>query len=64
VVSHPPGYVEPVPDSAFDAAAVKGIVTNLDPHSAFSTPEYTRCAPTTGSYTGVGREVRPGGWWW
>jgi carboxyl-terminal processing protease len=52
-------YVEPVPDSAFDAAAVKGIVANLDPHSAFlDAAEYDEMrAATTGSYTGVGIEV-------
>jgi carboxyl-terminal processing protease len=52
-------YVEPVPDGAFDAAAVKGIVANLDAHSAFlDAAEYTEMrAATTGSYTGVGIEV-------
>jgi carboxyl-terminal processing protease len=52
-------YVEPVPDSAFDAAAVQGIVANLDPHSAFlDAAEYDEMrAATTGSYTGVGIEV-------
>ena len=52
-------YVEPVPESAFDAAAVKGIVANLDPHSAFlDAAEYDEMrAATTGSYTGVGIEV-------
>jgi len=52
-------YVEPVPAGAFDAAAVKGIVANLDPHSAFlDATEYDEMrAATTGSYTGVGIEV-------
>lgn len=52
-------YVEPVPDSAFDEAAVKGVVANLDPHSAFlDAQEYDEMrATTTGSYTGVGIEV-------
>jgi len=52
-------YVEPLPESAFDAAAVKGIVANLDPHSAFlDAAEYDEMrAATTGSYTGVGIEV-------
>jgi carboxyl-terminal processing protease len=52
-------YVEPVPEGAFDAAAVKGIVANLDPHSAFlDAAEYDEMrAATTGSYTGVGIEV-------
>jgi carboxyl-terminal processing protease len=52
-------YVQPVPDLAFDEAAVKGIVSNLDPHSAFlDAAEYDEMrAATTGSYTGVGIEV-------
>jgi carboxyl-terminal processing protease len=52
-------YVQPVPDSAFDEAAVKGVVANLDPHSAFlDAAEYDEMrATTTGSYTGVGIEV-------
>jgi carboxyl-terminal processing protease len=52
-------YVEPVPDSAFDEAAVKGVVANLDPHSAFlDAQEYDEMrATTTGSYSGVGIEV-------
>lgn len=52
-------YVDKVPESAFDAAAVKGIVANLDPHSAFlDAAEYEEMrAATTGSYTGVGIEV-------
>jgi carboxyl-terminal processing protease len=52
-------YVQPVPDLAFDQAAVKGIVANLDPHSAFlDAAEYDEIrAATTGSYTGVGIEV-------
>jgi carboxyl-terminal processing protease len=52
-------YVEPVPDSAFDEAAVKGVVANLDPHSAFlDAQQYDEMrATTTGSYSGVGIEV-------
>ena len=52
-------YVQPVPDLAFDQAAVKGVVANLDPHSAFlDAAEYDEMrATTTGSYTGVGIEV-------
>jgi carboxyl-terminal processing protease len=52
-------YVDTVAESAFDAAAVKGIVANLDPHSAFlDAAEYDEMrAATTGSYTGVGIEV-------
>ena len=52
-------YVQPVPDQAFDQAAVKGVVANLDPHSAFlDAAEYDEMrAATTGSYTGVGIEV-------
>jgi len=52
-------YVEPVPDNTFDEAAVKGVVANLDPHSAFlDAQEYDEMrATTTGSYSGVGIEV-------
>ena len=52
-------YVQRVPDAAFDTAAVKGIVANLDPHSVFlDAAEYDQMrAATTGSYTGVGIEV-------
>jgi len=52
-------YVEPVPDDAFDEAAVKGVVANLDPHSAFLDAQaYDEMrATTTGSYSGVGIEV-------
>jgi carboxyl-terminal processing protease len=52
-------YVEPVPEGAFDEAAVKGVVANLDPHSAFLNAQaYDEMrATTTGSYSGVGIEV-------
>lgn len=52
-------YVEPVPETAFDEAAVKGVVANLDPHSAFLDAQaYDEMrAMTTGSYSGVGIEV-------
>jgi carboxyl-terminal processing protease len=52
-------YVEPVADAAFDEAAVKGVIANLDPHSAFlDAAEYDEMrAMTAGSYTGVGLEV-------
>jgi carboxyl-terminal processing protease len=48
-----------VPDSVFDEAAVKGVLSNLDPHSAFlDATEYRDMrAATTGSYSGVGIEV-------
>ena len=52
-------YVDTVPESAFDQAAVKGVVANLDPHSAFlDARQYDEMrAATTGSYSGVGIEV-------
>jgi carboxyl-terminal processing protease len=52
-------YVDEVPETAFDEAAVKGIVAKLDPHSAFLDAEqYDEMrATTTGSYSGVGIEV-------
>jgi carboxyl-terminal processing protease len=52
-------YVDAVPETAFDEAAVKGVVARLDPHSAFLDAhqfEEMR-ATTTGSYSGVGIEV-------
>ena len=56
-------YVDPVPEAAFDEAAVKGVVANLDPHSAFlDAGQYAEMrATTTGSYTGVGSEVSADG---
>lgn len=52
-------YVEPVPDTLFDEAAVKGVVARLDPHSSFlDAGQYDEMrAATTGSYSGVGIEV-------
>ncbi len=52
-------YVEPVPDTDFEEAAVEGVVASLDPHSAFLDAEQydeMRVA-TAGSYSGVGIEV-------
>ena len=56
-------YVEVVPESAFDEAAVKGIVANLDAHSAFlDADQYDEMRATTaGSYSGVGLEVSADG---
>jgi carboxyl-terminal processing protease len=56
-------YVDPVPESAFDEAAVKGVVANLDPHSAFlDAVQYEEMRATTaGSYSGVGIEVSADG---
>lgn len=52
-------YVEAVPETVFDEAAVKGIVARLDPHSSFlDAAQYEEMrATTTGSYSGVGIEV-------
>jgi carboxyl-terminal processing protease len=52
-------YVDAVPDSTLEHAAVEGIVASLDPHSAFLTAsEYDEMRVTTaGSYSGVGIEV-------
>ena len=54
-------YVRPVPDQAFDQAAVKGVVANLDPHSAFlDAAEYDEMrAATTGSYVRLSGETSP-----
>jgi carboxyl-terminal processing protease len=52
-------YVEPVPDSAIEQAAVEGVVASLDPHSAFLTAaQYDEMrVSTAGRYSGVGIEV-------
>ena len=52
-------YVEPVPDTEFEEAAVEGVVASLDPHSAFLDAEqYDEMrVNTAGSYSGVGIEV-------
>lgn len=52
-------YVEPVPETLFDEAAVKGVVARLDPHSSFlDAAQYDEMrAATSGSYSGVGLEV-------
>ena len=52
-------YVEPVADSVLIESAVRGMVTDLDPHSQFlSSDEYDEVRiSTTGNYSGVGLEV-------
>jgi len=52
-------YVEPVEDSALIESAVRGMVTDLDPHSQFlDSKEYEEIRiSTTGNYSGVGLEV-------
>ena len=52
-------YVEPVEDSELIESAVRGMVTNLDPHSRFlNSEEYEEIRiSTTGNYSGVGLEV-------
>lgn len=52
-------YVEPVEDRTLIESAVRGMVTDLDPHSQFLDPhEYEEIRiSTTGNYTGVGLEV-------
>jgi len=52
-------YVEPVEDSALIESAVRGMVTNLDPHSQFlDSKEYEEIRiSTTGNYSGVGLEI-------
>ena len=52
-------YVVPLPDAAFEEAAVEGVVASLDPHSAFLDAEqYDEMRlMTAGSYSGVGIEV-------
>ena len=52
-------YVEAVPDTKMEQAAVEGVIGSLDPHSAFLTAsEYDEMrVNTVGSYSGVGIEV-------
>jgi len=52
-------YVEPVEDSELIESAVRGMVTDLDPHSQFlDSEEYEEVRiSTTGNYSGVGLEV-------
>jgi carboxyl-terminal processing protease len=53
-------YVEPVSDEALLEAAVRGMVTELDPHSQFlDCDEYAEVRiATSGNYSGVGVEVQ------
>ncbi len=52
-------YVDAVPETKIEQAAVEGVVASLDPHSAFLTAsEYDEMrVNTAGSYSGVGIEV-------
>ena len=52
-------YVEPVDDSELIESAVRGMVTDLDPHSQFlDRAEYEEVRiSTSGNYSGVGLEV-------
>jgi len=52
-------YLEPVDDSALLEAAIRGMVSDLDPHSQYlDADEYRDIRiSTTGSYTGVGIEI-------
>lgn len=52
-------YVEPIDDSELLESAIRGMVSDLDPHSEYlDASEYRDIrVSTTGSYTGVGIEV-------
>ena len=52
-------YVEPIDDAALLESAIRGMVSDLDPHSEYlDAKEYRDIRiSTTGSYTGVGIEV-------
>jgi carboxyl-terminal processing protease len=52
-------YLEPVDDSALLEAAIRGMVSDLDPHSQYlDVDEYRDIRiSTTGSYTGIGIEI-------
>lgn len=52
-------YVEPISDEELIEAAIRGLISDLDPHSAFLNPQQfdeIRIS-TTGEYSGVGIEV-------
>jgi carboxyl-terminal processing protease len=52
-------YLDPVDDSALLEAAIRGMVSDLDPHSQYlDADEYRDIRiSTTGSYTGIGIEI-------
>ena len=52
-------YVEPIDDATLLESAIRGMVSDLDPHSQYLDAEEYRDIriSTTGSYTGVGLEV-------
>jgi carboxyl-terminal processing protease len=52
-------YVEPIDDAVLFESAIRGMVSDLDPHSEYLDAEEYRDIriSTTGSYTGVGLEV-------
>jgi carboxyl-terminal processing protease len=52
-------YVEPIDDSELLESAIRGMVSDLDPHSQYlDVDEYRDIRiSTTGSYTGIGIEV-------
>ena len=52
-------YLEPVDDSVLLEAAIRGMVSDLDPHSQYlNADEYRDIRiSTTGSYTGIGIEI-------
>jgi carboxyl-terminal processing protease len=52
-------YIESISDEELIAAAIKGLVADLDPHSAFLNPEQLNDMriSTTGEYSGIGIEV-------
>ncbi|NIP88868.1 MAG: peptidase S41, partial [Gammaproteobacteria bacterium] len=52
-------YVEPIDDAELMESAIRGMVSDLDPHSQYlDAGEYRDIRiSTTGSYTGIGIEV-------
>ncbi len=54
-------YIEPVEDSTLFSYAIKGMLSNLDPHSSFLDEESFKDlqAATSGKFGGVGIEVMP-----
>lgn len=54
-------YIETVDTTKLITGAIKGMVSTLDPHSAFLTPQEYRVmlGDTTGRFGGIGCEVQP-----
>ena len=56
-------YVQPVPDKTLIDNALNGMLTGLDPHSAYMTEQqwHDMQTETTGRFGGIGLEVTDNG---